>query len=81
MAPSTKRKSNNFNVVLSLNNFLAFGKSVMFDPAKIWIVAVVLCIAELFVNLLVIWKVKCKVLLNIELSVYPRVKQPNTKVR
>ncbi len=60
MAPPRKRKSGKFNVDLSLNNVLDFGKAVLFDPAKTWIIAVLLCTAELLVNLFVIWKVKCK---------------------
>jgi hypothetical protein len=60
MAPARKRKSEKINVDWSLRNALDFGKALLFDPAKTWIVAVLLCIAELLVNLLVIWKVKCK---------------------
>jgi SNF family Na+-dependent transporter len=60
MAPMGKRKSGKFNVNLSLNNALDFGKAALFDPAKTWVVAVLLCIAEVLVNLFVIWKVKCK---------------------
>ena len=61
MAPARKRKSEKFAVNLSWKNVFNFGKALLFDPAKIWIVAVLLCIAELPVNLLVIWKVKCKI--------------------
>ena len=60
MAPTKKHKSAKFNVDLSLRNAFYFAKAVLFEPEKMWIVAVFLCIAELFVNLLVIWKVKCK---------------------
>lgn len=60
MAPKKKRKSGKFNVDLSLRNVFDFAKAVLFEPAKMWILAVLLCIAELFVNMLVIWKVKCK---------------------
>ena len=60
MAPTKKRTSAKFTVDLSLGNVLDFGKAALFEPAKMWIVAVLLCTAELFVNLLVIWKVKCE---------------------
>ena len=65
MAPTNKRASGKFNVNLSLRNVLDFGKAVLFEPAKMWIVAVLLCTAELFVNLLVIWKVKCEKIVQI----------------
>ncbi|CAB4010448.1 dol-P-Man:Man(5) c(2)-PP-Dol alpha-1,3-mannosyltransferase-like [Paramuricea clavata] len=58
MAPARKRKSEKNNVDWSLRNALDFGKALLFDPAKTWIVAVLLFVAELLVNLLVIWKVK-----------------------
>lgn len=61
MAPTRKRKGGKFNVDLSLSNVYNFGKGLLFDPAKTWIVAVMLCLAELVVNMLVIWKVKCKI--------------------
>lgn len=60
MAPTKKQKSAKFNVDLALRNAFHFAKAVLFEPEKMWIVAVLLCIAELFVNLFVIWKVKCK---------------------
>ena len=60
MAPTKKRKSGKLNVDFSLKDAIDFGKAVLFDPSKTWIVGVLLCIAELLVNLLVIWKVKCK---------------------
>ena len=61
MAPARKRvKHEKFDVGISVRNLFEFGKAVILDPAKTWIVAILLCIAELVVNLVVIWKVKCK---------------------
>ncbi|XP_028393797.1 dol-P-Man:Man(5)GlcNAc(2)-PP-Dol alpha-1,3-mannosyltransferase-like [Dendronephthya gigantea] len=59
MAPTKKRvKQEKFDVGISVKNLFDFGKAVILDPAKTWIVAILLCIAELAVNLVVIWKIK-----------------------
>ena len=35
-------------------------KILLFDPSKTWVVGLVLLFAEIVVNVMVIWKIKCE---------------------
>ena len=35
-------------------------KRLLFDPSKTWLVGLALLLAEIVVNILVIWKIKCE---------------------
>ena len=35
-------------------------KILLFDPSKTWVVGLVLLFAEIVVNVIVIWKIKCE---------------------
>ena len=35
-------------------------KTLLFDPSKTWLVGLALLLAEIVVNVLVIWKIKCE---------------------
>lgn len=35
-------------------------KRLLFDPSKTWVVGLGLLLAEIVVNILVIWKIKCE---------------------
>lgn len=58
MAVVKKKRPGKINQDLTLSNFYNFGKMLFYDPSYTWLVAIVLCLAEVVINLLVIWKVK-----------------------
>ena len=45
---------------LNLPFLLEWIKALLFDPSKTWIVGLALLLAEIVVNILVIWKIKCE---------------------
>lgn len=47
-----------------LQSLIEWTKRLLFDPSMTWIVALGLLLAEVVVNILVIWKIKCKFILN-----------------
>ena len=51
-----KSKGPDFN----LQFIIEWIKRLLFDPTKTWIVAVGLLLAEIVVNVVVIWKIKCE---------------------
>ena len=40
--------------------FIEWMKRLLFDPSKTWLVGLALLLAEIVVNILVIWKIKCE---------------------
>ena len=55
-----KKRTKAKGTVFDLNAFVAWMKTLLLDPSKTWIVAITLLLAEILVNMVVIWKVKCK---------------------
>lgn len=51
-----KTKVKHFDLLL----LVQWTKELLFDPTKTWIVAVALLLAEIVVNVGVIWKIKCE---------------------
>ena len=47
-----------------LQFLIEWTKRLLFDPSKAWIVGLGLLLAEIVVNILVIWKIKCEYFLN-----------------
>ena len=45
-------------------------KILLFDPSKTWVVGLGLLLAEIVVNVLVIWKIKCEYRLIIYCNVF-----------
>ena len=60
MAVIRRKKTGKINLDLTLSNLYDLAKKVLCEPSYTWLVAIVLCLSEVAVNLLVIWKVKCK---------------------
>lgn len=51
-----KSKHRNFD----LQSLLEWVKKLLFDPSRTWIVGIGLLFAEIVVNIVVIWKIKCE---------------------
>ena len=60
MAVIRKRKSGKFNLKATAKELFNLAKRLAFDPSYTWAVAILLLLAEIVVNVYVIWKVKCK---------------------
>ena len=65
MAPPRKvKKDSTFLKQLALKcnarDLIALAKNILFDPSYTWVVAIVLLLAEVFINVVVIEKVRCK---------------------
>lgn len=43
-----------------LQSLFEWVKKLLFDPSKTWIVGIGLLFAEIVVNIVVIWKIKCE---------------------
>ena len=43
-----------------LQSLLEWVKKLLFDPSRTWIVGIGLLFAEIVVNIVVIWKIKCE---------------------
>lgn len=43
-----------------LQSLFEWVKNLLFDPSKTWIVGIGLLFAEIVVNIVVIWKIKCE---------------------
>ena len=43
-----------------LQSLFEWVKNLLFDPSKTWIVGIGLLFAEMVVNIVVIWKIKCE---------------------
>lgn len=56
---SVKKRKGLYNVKFWFRNAIDFIRMALFEPRKTWFVALLLCSAELFVNIFVIWKIKC----------------------
>ena len=51
-----KTKAKHFDLLL----LVQWAKELLFDPTKTWIIAGALLLAEIVVNVGVIWKIKCE---------------------
>lgn len=51
-----KSKDRNFD----LQSLLEWVKKLLFDPSRTWIVGIGLLFADIVVNIVVIWKIKCE---------------------
>ena len=63
MAPQRSGKKSSWKKYianLSTKDLISFTKSLLFEPKNTWIVAAGLLFAEIFVNIFVIQKVRCK---------------------
>ena len=61
MAVLRKRAKSNWKDFDS-HFFIEWMKRLLFDPSKTWLVGLALLVAEIVVNMLVIWKIKCEYL-------------------
>ncbi|XP_046850788.1 LOW QUALITY PROTEIN: dol-P-Man:Man(5)GlcNAc(2)-PP-Dol alpha-1,3-mannosyltransferase-like [Xenia sp. Carnegie-2017] len=55
---SVKKRKGLYNVKFWFSNAIDFIRMALFEPRKTWFVALLLCSAEIFVNIFVIWKIK-----------------------
>ena len=64
MAPPRRAKkesslSNRLLLKWNPDDFVNLAKNILFDPKYTWVVSILLLIAEVFINIMVIEKVKC----------------------
>ena len=56
--PRKRGKSKDWD--FDLQSLLEWVKKLLFDPSRTWIVGIGLLFADIVVNIVVIWKIKCE---------------------